>query len=137
MKAKEIKELITFIAASGLDQVRIETDEIKLEIKRHAFADQAHRTQALGVMPSDPSPPVAPAPIATEINREVIPTVARDAGVQEDSVASDSSGYETIKSPMIGTLYESSGPDVAPFVKVGDTIKKGQVLCIIEAMKLF
>ncbi len=137
MKAKEIKELISFIADSGLDQVKIETDEVKLEIRRSA-ANKVIQTKALERLSTDFLSPLSPTPTtAVDDRQDTVPAPFQQTHMQQDNAALVSPNYQTIKSPMIGTFYTSSTPDAAPFVKVGDTIKKGQVLCIIEAMKLF
>jgi acetyl-CoA carboxylase biotin carboxyl carrier protein len=121
MKTTEIRDLIDFIAQSGLNEVDIETKELKLHVKREP--DQK-------VMKS--SAPVMAAPLAI-----AAPAVA--APVAATPKAEKPAGKNTveIKSPMIGTFYRSSNPDSPPFVSVGDKVTKGQVVCIIEAMKLF
>ncbi|MCT4697133.1 MAG: acetyl-CoA carboxylase biotin carboxyl carrier protein [Candidatus Cardinium sp.] len=109
MKTKEIQELIDFITKSGLEEVHIETEAIKIHIKRSIPIP--------GHMPS-----LAP-------NTLSLPTPATDP--------EHSPQYITVKSPMIGTFYRSPNPEAAPFVKEGDEIVKGTKLCIIEAMKLY
>lgn len=131
MKPKELQELIDFIAKSGLNKVDIETEEFKLSVKRDP---DAPKIQYLGSeAPTTPAlapalPAIAPAPA---------PAPAAPVAAPPKPAASTESQYIMIKAPMIGTLYCSSTPDSAPFVSVGDEIKKGQVICIIEAMKLF
>lgn len=117
MKTKELRELIDFISKSGLNEVNIETEEIKLSIKRDA---DIRVTES------------APAPAA-------ITPAAQTAGPDPSSASKDveSSNYKEVKAPMIGTFYLTPNPDSDPFVKVGDTIEKGETVCIIEAMKLF
>src|SRR5690348_4635022 len=123
MKTTEIRDLIDFIAQSGLNEVDIETKELKLHVKREP--DQKVLKSAAPVMAA-PVAVAAPAAVAA-------PVVA--APKAEKTAA----GKNTIdiKSPMIGTFYRSSNPDSPPFVSVGDKVTKGQVVCIIEAMKLF
>lgn len=128
MKAKELQELIDFIAKSGLNKVDIETEEFKISVKRDPDSPKVHyvpeppraAAPAISVPAATPS---APAPVAAS------PVAA--------AATSSESNYITLKSPMIGTFYRSSGPDSASFVNVGDEISKGDVICIIEAMKLF
>ena len=122
MKTTEIRDLIDFIAQSGLNEVDIETKELKLHVKREP--DQK-------VLKS--SAPVMAAPVAVAAPAVAAPVAAAPAA--QKAVA----GKNTIeiKSPMIGTFYRSSNPDSPPFVSVGDKVSKGQVVCIIEAMKLF
>ena len=126
MKAKEIKELINFIANSGLDEVNIETDEIKLHVKKQSEVVMKAIEQAAPVVQQ----PVA-VPQQTSTSQESKPV--KEEAPKEDS----SNNYITIKSPMIGTFYRSSSPDSDPFVNVGDNVSSGSVVCIIEAMKLF
>lgn len=124
MKTSEIRDLIDFIAQSGLNEVDIETKELKLHVKREP--DQKVLKSAAPVIAA---PPVAvAAPVAA-------PQPAAPAPKAEKA-ASGKATLE-IKSPMIGTFYRSSNPDAPPFASVGDKISKGQTVAIIEAMKLF
>jgi len=131
MKTKEIRDLIDFISKSGLNEVSIETEELKLAIKRDAetkVIESSIPTQAPQVTPSA-APAPAPAPAPTSAPAE--------ASSEADSQAEDDSKYVEVKSPMIGTFYRSSNPDSPAFVSVGDKIEKGDPVCIVEAMKLF
>lgn len=131
MKTTEIRDLIDFIAKSGLNEVNIETSELKLQVKREP--DQK-------VFKSTPVVAPMAAPVVSA-SQPVAPSHAPSAPAQkaEKAPAEPASGKKTIeiKSPMIGTFYRSSSPDSPPFVSVGDKITKGQTVCIIEAMKLF
>jgi acetyl-CoA carboxylase biotin carboxyl carrier protein len=128
MKTSEIRDLIDFISKSGLNEVNIETKELKLNIKREpdqkVFKSTPIMTQA--AMPM--APPTAALPAAT--------TLATKAEAQ---AGASSAGKKTveIKSPMIGTFYRSGNPDTPPLASVGDKVSNGQAVCIIEAMKLF
>jgi acetyl-CoA carboxylase biotin carboxyl carrier protein len=126
MKAKELQELLDFIAKSGLNKVNIETEEFKISVQREPNTKQI---MSVGAAPAAPAPQAAfaPAPAAAPA-----PVTAAPAA----EVASSAS-HTALKSPMIGTFYRSSGPDAPVFVQVGDMVEKGQVICIIEAMKLF
>ncbi len=126
MKAKELQELIDFIAKSGLNKVDIETEEFKISVKRDPDSPKVHYL-AEPNRPAAPTP--APAPVASASPPAAAATPSAEMTAQ--------SNYITIKAPMIGTFYRSSGPDSDVFVNVGDTIAKGDVICIIEAMKLF
>ncbi|MEY4603446.1 MAG: acetyl-CoA carboxylase, biotin carboxyl carrier protein [Bacteroidota bacterium] len=129
MNLNEIQDLIKFVAKSGVSEVEIEKKDFKIIIKaeKAKSADQPIIVQAAAPVVSAPAVATpAPAPVST-------PTPAPSAPAN----TSDDSKYITVKSPMIGTFYRSSGPDKDPFVSVGDTIAKGSPLCIIEAMKLF
>ena len=122
MKAKELQELLDFIAKSGLNKVNIETEEFKISVQRDPNTKQIVSMAAPAAVavpaaaPAAPAPAAVPAPAATE---------------------APASNYKSLKAPMIGTFYRSSGPDSPSFVQVGDMVEKGQVICIIEAMKLF
>ena len=124
MKTTEIRDLIDFIAQSGLNEVDIETKELKLHVKREP--DQKVLKSAAPVMAAPVAVAAAPAAIAAPV---AAAPVAQKAAAGKNTV--------DIKSPMIGTFYRSSNPDSPPFVSVGDKVSKGQVVCIIEAMKLF
>ncbi len=125
MDIKQIQELIKFVSRSGVNEVSIEQKEFKITIKTnqaptYVTAAVAAPQPQIGAAPQAQAAPAPSAPAAA-------PAAAKD----------DTSNYITVKSPMIGTFYRSSSPDKPLFVNVGDEIKSGQVLCIIEAMKLF
>ncbi len=125
MTTQDIQQLIDFISKSGLDEVDIETTDLKISVKRHG---QPAAPQAITMMAA-PAPTLAP-----------MPTVAApvaSAPAAAPTLPAAASNYITVKSPMIGTFYRSSGPEVPSFAEVGDTITEGKVVCIIEAMKLF
>jgi acetyl-CoA carboxylase biotin carboxyl carrier protein len=113
MDIKQIQDLIKFVHKSGVNEVSIEENDFKITIK----TNQAP-TVVTASIPA--AAPLAAAPVAA-----AAPAV------------SESDNYMTIKSPMIGTFYRSASPDKPSFVNVGDEIKAGQVLCVVEAMKLF
>ncbi len=123
MKAKEIQDLIDFISKSGLEEVNIETEEFKIKVKRTSDAP----TRIIEHLAATPAPLAAPAPVA----------VASAPAPAAPKASNDESKYITIKSPMIGTFYRSANPESDVFVKIGDKVKPGQTVCIIEAMKLF
>jgi acetyl-CoA carboxylase biotin carboxyl carrier protein len=131
MNLNEIQDLIKFVAKSGVSEVEIEQKDFKIIIKsehKSKGSDQPILVQAAAPAIAAPMPVVtAAAPIAAAPTPSPAPS----------PTASDESNYITVKSPMIGTFYRSSGPDKDPFVNVGDAISKGNTLCIIEAMKLF
>lgn len=125
MKAKEIQELIDFIAKSGLNKVNIETEEFKISVKRDPDQKVKYMKE----------PAAAPAPVAAP---QALPAAAPAAALPPAAApANDESKYVAIKAPMIGTFYRAASPESPIFVNVGDEVKKGQVICIIEAMKLF
>lgn len=127
MKAKEIRELIDFISNSGLDEVNIETQEFKISVKKNK--------PLLTTVAETPN--VAAAPVVQQQVVETPATAAVPAPTAPPVVESEKSKYIEIKSPMIGTFYNTPNPDSDPFVKVGDSVKVGQTVCIVEAMKLF
>ena len=124
MDIKQIQELIRFVAKSGVNEVAIEQEDFKITIKTnqtptvvHATIPAAAPVQAIAAAPQVAA---APAPVA-----------------EAAAPAADTSKLITIKSPMIGTFYRSASPEKPMFVNVGDEIQSGDVLCIIEALKLF
>jgi len=126
MDLKDIQELIKFVAKSGATEVDLEIDNIKISIKspsKKRRGDEEMTTFIQQAPVQDVAAPVvmAAAPIASSPAPE----------------ADENENYITIKSSMIGTFYRSSSPETPSFVNVGDTIKEGDTLCIIEAMKLF
>ncbi|WP_420315685.1 acetyl-CoA carboxylase biotin carboxyl carrier protein [Ekhidna sp.] len=125
MKAKEIQELISFLSESGLEEVNIETDDIKVSIKRSA---EQQIVAAAPAVQAAPAPAATPAPQAAPA-----PAPAADGGGDTTS----GGNLVEIKSPMIGTFYRSANPESPAFVEVGSSVKVGDTVCIIEAMKLF
>ena len=126
MDLKEIQALIKFVSKSGAQEVSLETEDFKINIKTASgAAEQPTIIQAVApqaAMPVAAAPATPAAPVAPEV-----------AAASED----DNGNYIEVKSPMIGTLYRSPSPEQDAFVKVGSEIKPGDVLCIVEAMKLF
>lgn len=122
MDIKQIQELIRFVSKSGVNEVSLEQDNFKITIKTNQAATVVNAT-----IPAPQPAAVAAAPVVAA------PAPAAPAAAP----AADISNYVTIKSPMIGTFYNSPTPDKPVFVNVGDEIQAGTVVCIIEAMKLF
>ena len=129
MELKDIQNLIKFVAKSGASEVKLETDDVKITI-RTGKADEKSETTYIQQMPA--AIPAAPAPVAAAPAAPAAPAAAEPA-----APADDESKYVTIKSPIIGTFYRKPSPDKPVFCEVGDTVAVGDVLCIIEAMKLF
>jgi acetyl-CoA carboxylase biotin carboxyl carrier protein len=128
MKAKEIRDLIDFISQSGLEEVNIETQEFKIAVRKSS--------QAVVAAPSNPV--VAPQkPVEVSAPAQASQQTAGAPPAPAAQPSAEDSKYIEIKSPMIGTFYRSPSPDADPFIKEGDTVKVGQTVCIIEAMKLF
>jgi acetyl-CoA carboxylase biotin carboxyl carrier protein len=128
MDIKQIQELIKFVHKSGVNEVSIEEKDFKITIKTNQAPTVVNATIPAAAPVAMAPQAAAPAPAA--------PIAPAPAG-QAASPAADESNYITVKSPMIGTFYRSSSPDKPVLVNVGDEIKPGQVLCIVEAMKLF
>ena len=126
MDLKEIQNLIKFVAKSGASEVKLEMDDVKITIRTGSDSDTTIVQQ---VPLATPAPVVqqAPAPAAVSIPE---PTVTPTS-------TADDSKYITVKSPIIGTFYRKPSPDKPVFVEVGTEVKEGDVLCVIEAMKLF
>ncbi|HTD41003.1 MAG TPA: acetyl-CoA carboxylase biotin carboxyl carrier protein [Mucilaginibacter sp.] len=123
MDIKQIQDLIRFVSKSGVNEVSIEQKDFKITIK----TNQAP-TYVTATLPGAESAPAIAAPAAA---------VVAHAPAAEAAPAADTSKFITVRSPMIGTFYRSSSPEKPLFVNVGDEIKPGTVICIIEAMKLF
>ena len=128
MNIKDIQNLIKFVAKSGAQEVKLEMEDIKITIK--TGPDSQHIETTGFVQQLAPVQVSAPAPVAPATS-----VSAAQAETQETAEADDN--LITIKSPIIGTFYRKSAPEKPPFVEVGDTVKEGDVLCVIEAMKLF
>lgn len=127
MDIREIQNLIKFVAKSGATEVKLEMDDFKITIKTTNEGAESTTTYVQQVPVSN----VLPQAQATQ---PVTPTAPVTPVVSE---ADDTSKFITIKSPIIGTLYRKPSPDKPVFVEVGSTISKGDVVCVIEAMKLF
>jgi acetyl-CoA carboxylase biotin carboxyl carrier protein len=127
MNIKEIEALIKFVQKVGVSEVSIEQKDLKITIKTHPEAQQVVHAAPQMMMQA------APAPVAVSS----APASAATPPAEAKAAASDESKYITVKSPMIGTFYRTPSPDKPVFINVGDEIKPGKVLCIIEAMKLF
>ena len=125
MDLKEIQNLIKFVANSGVAEVKLEMDDVKITI-RTTLEGNVTETTYVQQMPTQAALPQAVAP------QQIIPVTA----VPEAPVV-ENAHYITIKSPIIGTFYRKPSPDKPMFVEVGKSIAKGDVLCVIEAMKLF
>ncbi len=128
MDLKEIQNLIKFVAKSGASEVKLEMDDVKITIRTGSEDKEATFVQHIPV--TSTTVPTTPA-VATEVVAPAAPVAAPKTPAAEDA------NYITIKSPIIGTFYRKPSPDKPNFMEVGDDIKEGDVLCIIEAMKLF
>jgi len=118
MNSDAIKELLDLVQAHDLAEFEIEDGDFKLRVKRGGSQVVTH------VMPAAPAAPAA------------IASASAPAAPPPAAPAEDGAQLAIVKSPIVGTFYRSAEPGAPPLVGVGDTVKKGQVLCIIEAMKL-
>jgi len=134
MTIEEIRELIQVVCSSGIAELEVQRGENRVWIKRTAAAAPAEAPAAIvAAAAAGPqvavSPAVAPAPETVTV---AAPQAAPPAGAPDLT----DPALQPVKSPIVGTFYEAPAPGAEPFVKVGDTVQAGQVLCIIEAMKL-
>lgn len=127
MDFKEIQELIKMFSKSGIGELKIEQENFAIKLK----SNESFVNNVVSSVVSAPpmAMPISPAPMAV--------SAAPVAETKAESKPSSGAPAKSIKAPMIGTFYRSAGPDKEPFVKVGDRVEVGQVICIIEAMKLF
>jgi acetyl-CoA carboxylase biotin carboxyl carrier protein len=119
MDIRKVKKLIELLEESGISELEISEGEESVRISRHPRAGVQVATQAAPIMQAAPAPAAAPATAAT---------AAGERAPRNDE--------HTVTSPMVGTYYSSASPGAKPFVEIGSEIKVGQILCIIEAMKM-
>ena len=139
MDLNEIQNLIKFVSKAGVTEVEIEQKDFKITIKAEPSTKKGKGQAAVPEMPVvqqvqvpvQSIPPVAPAPPIAAVPATVPPAAAAAPAEEENS------NLIEVKSPMIGTFYRSPSPDKPAFFEVGETIKSGDTVCIIEAMKLF
>ena len=126
MDIKEIQNLIKFVQKSGVEEVKIERDDFKITIKTKSVAPQ-------NIIVDD-----IPTPVSIPASQPIAQSV-QEVNTQEttESVNLENDNQVVVKSPIIGTFYRKPSPDKPSFVEVGQSIAKGDVLCVIEAMKLF
>jgi acetyl-CoA carboxylase biotin carboxyl carrier protein len=127
MDLKEIQNLIKFVANSGVAEVKLETGDVKITIRTTLEGNSSDVTYVQQMPAQGMLHQAAPQQIAAAPAAAAAPAPAAD----------ENSKYITVKSPIIGTFYRKPAPDKPVFAEVGSTISKGDVLCVIEAMKLF
>ena len=115
MNQRELKDLIEFLIEKDITEFELERGDVKVRIRRGGEPPAAHYAP-LAASPAGPGQPAPPA--------------------EAPAAAAEEAGLHSVKSPIVGTYYESPSPGSPPFVKVGDAVEAGQILCIIEAMKL-
>ncbi|MGB7584509.1 MAG: acetyl-CoA carboxylase biotin carboxyl carrier protein [Terriglobales bacterium] len=125
MNQKELKELIEFLIEKDIAEFELERGDVKVRIKRAGEHVVSIASPHFAVHPASPVVPVvgtSPVPTAPAAAKETTPPAEE--------------GLHSVRSPIVGTFYESPSPGSPPFVKAGDPVEVGQVLCIVEAMKL-
>jgi len=128
MNQKELKELIEFLIEKDVAEFELERGDVKVRIRRGAVAASS-APNYIAALPHAAAVPAPSAPVTS-------PAPASPAPPAPAAEAAEDAGLHVIRSPIVGTFYESASPGAPAFVKPGDTIAVGQVLCIIEAMKL-
>src|SRR5436189_5548175 len=128
MNQKELKELIEFLIEKDITEFELERGDVKVRIRRGteaaAPADRIIAVHSAGI---------APAQASTDVHGAAPPPTIPPA---TPAVEKPEEGLHMVHSPIVGTYYESPSPGSPPFVKIGDTVEAGQILCIVEAMKL-
>ena len=130
MNQKELKELIEFLIEKDIAEFELERGDIKVKIKRAGEHTVVHHGE-----PRFYAVPPAPAPVG-EIGSVPAAGAPSAAAAPAAPAPAPEEGLHAVKSPIVGTFYEAPSPGAPPFVKVGDQVEVGQVLCIVEAMKL-
>jgi acetyl-CoA carboxylase biotin carboxyl carrier protein len=123
MDIRKIKKLIELLEETGISEIEIKEGEESVRLSRHNTSPEAPAQRYYNLPPAQPA---APAPVAAPV----------EAAQSEKKVDAAESGHQ-VKSPMVGTLYSSPSPEAASFVTIGQSVKVGDTLCIIEAMKMF
>ena len=130
MDLKEIQNLIKFVSNSGVAEVKLETGDVKITI-RTTLEGHTPEITYLQQAPMQQALPQALPQVAPVLQQQ------QDSTIASAPIVDETSKYITIKSPIIGTFYRKPSPDKPVFIEVGASIVKGDVLCVIEAMKLF
>ena len=146
MTHKEIQDLIKLIGKTDLAELKVKDGEFELLLrtneyfknKKSQISQVAPQSQAFIPMSGAAASPSSPTPSPTPAGDQGLskkPEVGSDKGAAENQESNEN--LLEVKSPIVGTFYRSPSPDKAPYVKVGDSIQSGDVVCIVEAMKLF
>jgi len=128
MNLKEIRELIEFLKEQDIAEFELERGDVKVRIKRGAEAAASTHETRYVTMPAAVAPVHPGVPAVTPATEAAKPAEKAPEPAEEN--------LHLVKSPIVGTFYESPSPGAPPFVKPGDNVAAGQVLCIVEAMKL-
>ena len=138
MDPKQLRELIEFVSRSNLATFELETDDVKLKLVKETAASTPAAPVYVVTPAAAPTPPVVSA-VSPASPSELVPPPPAAPGAAASAEPSPSpaeTGFVDLRSPIVGTFYRSASPETAPFVEVGSRVRKGQVLCIVEAMKL-
>ncbi len=143
MEFKDIQELVKLLNKSNLSEFIMQDGDFKLTIRTKNYEKGKRKSSEPHVV-SVPQPQVVPVQHISPMTQAAPPQAQPKAAapvsqpeVVKEAAEEDSSNYLEVKSPIVGTFYRSASPEKPPYVKVGDTIAKGDVVCIVEAMKLF
>ena len=142
MSLKEIQEIIKLVSEKELAEFRLREGEFEITIRSRDYVEAKYSSTPTAI--PTPTPVYAPAPIlsgtpaaASAPAPMAAPAASGPANGENGKGKADEANYVAIKSPIVGTFYRSSSPEKPPFVKPGDSVSKGQTVCIVEAMKLF
>jgi len=140
MNFKEIQELIKLINKSNLTEFKMEQGDFKVSIRTKKFGKMMSQPQSIiqaqpQMVPIQPTIQQVASPLGATANGPEV-AVSDNLNNQETSPG-ENENYIAVKSPIVGTFYRASSPDKPPYIKVGDTIGVGDVVCVVEAMKLF
>lgn len=124
---EEIKKLIKMLEKSTLEELEVNYKDIHLRLKKPASQQTIINPNTI---------PIITPPLQTNVPSPSLTNLSSESKVKEERVVSPSASLFEVKSPMVGTFYRAPAPNAEPFVKVGDIVKKGKTLCIIEAMKI-
>jgi len=127
MDLEEIKKILDLMREHELAEFELEEADVKLRLRKHTGPQWAAGVPSMPQMTYIPPQPGAPAPPPPAADAAELPVL---------TTANDDVDFAIVKSPIVGTFYRSAEPGAKPYVEVGEPVKKGQVLCIIEAMKL-
>ena len=137
---QELKELIEFLKENNIGDFELERGDLKVRIKfaqeTSSNPDLLQMARLLAAQQQSPVPAVLPEVFAASTQAQPHPTVATAVPASPAGEAAEDASLHMVKSPIVGTFYESPSPGSPPFVKIGDQVENGQILCIIEAMKL-
>ena len=126
---EQVKELIDLVMAKGVESLEVERAGFKLRI----VGKSAAPAPVIASVQSPPIAPAAPAPVAVA---DPAPESASASAAEHEPAEGPAADRHVLKSPIVGTFYVAPSPEAEPFVKVGDRVSRGQVVCIVEAMKL-